>query len=94
MHAVVITVTIDESTADPDSTMIQDQIIPNLRQIPGFVAGYWLEPTGGKALSVVFFESEEVARQTADNMGVTPGASPAPGVTFETVEFTGVAVSS
>jgi hypothetical protein len=56
----------------------------------GFVAGYWLEPAEGQGFSIVLFESEEQARQTAP-----PATSwAAPGVTISGVEFRRVAATA
>ncbi len=61
-------------------------MIPRVRQLPSVVAGYWLEPRDGKGLSITVFEDENAARGALETMGITPGASPAPGVKVESVE--------
>ena len=63
MHAVVITVYV----ADPHDEMgrknLRENVAPGVARAPGFVAGYWLEPTAGnEALSVVLFETEDFAK--------------------------------
>lgn len=85
MHANVVRVTVD-ATADPERKALTEVVIPRVRQLPGVVSGHWLEPVEGKGLSVVVFESEAAARGALDAMGLRPGASPAPGVTVESVE--------
>jgi hypothetical protein len=57
-----------------------------VKAAPGFIAGYWLEARDGHGYSVVLFESEEQARQTAPAAGSSPG----PGVTVERVDFRAV----
>jgi hypothetical protein len=66
VHAVVVSVTI--SDFDQATTFLREQIVPQVKQAPGFVAGYWValdEHQRGR--SVIAFESEEAAR-TAANM--------------------------
>jgi hypothetical protein len=91
MHAVVVNTRVEESAMDPEYKILREQIIPAVRQLPGFVGGYWLAPVTGIGLSVVFFESEDVARKNAETMGVKPGGSLSPGTSFESVEFVEVA---
>ncbi len=61
-----------------------------IRQRPGFVAGYWLEPIGDRALGITFWASEQTARESAA-AGSAPGASTAPGLTIERIETRRVA---
>lgn len=87
MYAVFTVVTVDESARDPNHTVLSQQIVPAVKGTPGVVGGYWLEPAGDKGTSIVLFESEQAARQAAEAMGVKVGASPAPGVVFDSVEI-------
>lgn len=73
MHAVVVTVTIN----DPETAMSQlrEVIVPGASQSPGFVAGYWIglgPEKGGR--SVIVFESEDAARNFADQHQAPPDA--------------------
>ena len=73
MHAVLVSVSIDDEAAARQA--LQDEVVPAVRQLPGFVAGYWLEPEDGKAWSTVIFESEEAAQQAAEGVRQrAPGA--------------------
>ena len=90
MHAVLMTVTIDPAQLDQVQKTLHAEIIPMVSAAPGFVAGYWLEPSDGQALSLVVFDTEEQARQTAP----PAGASPSPGVTIASVEFRPVTAAS
>jgi hypothetical protein len=85
MYANVVEVSVDGSV-DPERKGLHEVVIPRVRQLPGVVAGHWLEPIDGKGLSVTYFETEEAARGAVEAMGLTPGASPAPGVTVERVQ--------
>ena len=76
MHAVVTKVTVTEG---PSATeYLREQIVPTVKQAPGFVAGYWVRLEGGdEGNSVIVLESEEAARSVADrireNIGSNPG---------------------
>jgi hypothetical protein len=90
MHAVLMTVTIDPAEIDRAQKALREEVIPMVSAAPGFVAGYWLEPTDSQGVSLVVFETEEQARQTAP----PAGASPTPGVTIASVEFRPVTASA
>ena len=85
MHANVVRVSVDNSV-DPDRKGLNEVVIPRVRQLPGLIAGHWLEPLDGQGMSVVVFESEAAALAAIEAMGLKPGASPAPGVTIQSVE--------
>ena len=58
MHAVVVTVTIsDHEVAE---SHLREQVVPGVRQAPGFVAGYWTRKDES-GLGMVIFESEDAA---------------------------------
>jgi hypothetical protein len=90
MYAVLMTVTIDPTHLDQAQKTLEEDIVPMVRAAPGFVTGYWLEPSEGQGLSFAVFDTEEHARQTAPPAGV----SPSPGVTIASVEFRPVAASA
>jgi hypothetical protein len=63
MHAVFTQVSISDYEAA--QKMLQSDLIPMVKQAPGFVAGWWLAPVDGKSgsgVSVEVFESEDAAR--------------------------------
>jgi len=80
MYAVVATVDITDGEAATKS--LAEQVIPMVKQAPGFVSGYWIQLDEGHGTSVVVFETEEQARAGAPEVG---GMSP--GVTFTNVTF-------
>ena len=62
MHAVVTTVTITDYEAA--RKMLHSDLIPRVKEAPGFVAGWWMAPADGKSgegMSIEVFESEETA---------------------------------
>jgi hypothetical protein len=85
VHANFIEVSVDLSV-DPERKGLHEGVIPRVRQLPGLVAGYWLDPVGGSGMSLALFETEESARGALESMGIKVGSSPAPGVTVQRIE--------
>jgi hypothetical protein len=79
MHAVVLNVTVTD--ADAAAAALRDQVVPQVSETPGFVAGYWLRLDAGRGTAVVVFESEDAARAAAAQAQV-PGDL----MTFDSVE--------
>ena len=91
MHAIVVTVTISDYEAARQE--LHDRVIPTVKQMPGFVSGYWLAPSDSKGLSIAVFDSEEHANAMAAQL--RDGAFPVPdAVTFESVDVREVAGSA
>jgi hypothetical protein len=84
MHAVVVRVKIDDVDAGLDA--LRNEVVPQVSQAPGFVAGYWTrkDDTG---LSMIVFDSEEAATQASERISSTVPQ----GVTFESAEVREVA---
>ncbi len=55
MHAVVVSLAIEE--LDADLSDLRDRVVPRVSQAPGFVTGYWTRK-GNTGLSLIVFESE------------------------------------
>ena len=68
MHAVVVAVTIDQDHLDEAEETLKDRVVPGVRQLPGVVAGYWLQPAPGQGYSTVVFDSEEHAKAGAETV--------------------------
>ena len=79
MHAVVVRVSISDVGAA--LAALRDQVVPQVSQAPGFVAGYWTREDNA-GLSMIVFESEDAARAASERI---PGTVP-DGVTLEDVE--------
>jgi hypothetical protein len=71
MHAVVVSVTINDFEQARD--YLRSEIVPRVKQAPGFVAGYWVHIEGGKGRGTIVFESEDAARGAADQISQQPG---------------------
>ena len=80
MHAVVVTVTIDDMDAAAEE--LREQVVPMVSAAPGFIAGYWVAVSGDKGASIVVFDSEASAQALAANVTPPPGSA----VTLESVE--------
>ena len=80
MHAAVVKVTI--SDFEPAREFLLNQVVPQVSQAPGFVAGYWTRGEAGDGLSMVVFESEEAARAATERIETPPGGE----VTVDSVE--------
>jgi hypothetical protein len=80
MHAVVVRVNIK----DPEgaTSELRDNVVPRVKEAPGFVAGYWTRKDGG-GLSMIVFESEDQANAAAEMI---------PQVVPEGVDFQGAEV--
>jgi hypothetical protein len=79
MHAVVLNVTVTD--ADAATAALLDQVVPQVSQTPGFVAGYWVRLDAGRGTAVVVFESEDAARSAA-----AEAQPPGDLMTFDSIE--------
>jgi hypothetical protein len=92
MHALAVTVSIAPGQFEGARRALQSQVIPRVKQAPGFVKGYWTVSAGHeRGTSLAVFDSQQNAENAA-NMART-GQMP-PGVTLvssEVCEVTGEA---
>src|SRR5437588_12812097 len=58
MHAVLVNVKLSDN---PDPTILREQVVPQVKELQGFVAGYWTRGDG-VGRSIVVFDSEENAQ--------------------------------
>jgi hypothetical protein len=73
MHAVLTVVNFDSSEDEAVQSLHSD-IIPMVKQSPGFVRGSWFgDDKGGHGL--VVFDTEEQARQGVQEVGFTIGGA-------------------
>ena len=80
MHAVVVNLTIHDPEAD--LRVLRNQVVPQVSQAPGFVAGYWTRKSNA-GLSMIVFDSEDAATAAA---GDVRSAIPDAMVTLESIE--------
>ena len=89
MHAVVVNVTINDF--EGGRQMLEEEVVPRVKQAPGFVAGYWTRAEDNSGLSMMVFESEEAARGAADFIRSQPGSD---AVTLDNVAVREVVASA
>jgi hypothetical protein len=89
MHAVLTSVTIKDQGAAEG--YLREQVVPNVKQAPGFVAGYWVRD-GGVGRGVIVFESEDAARAASDRISERVGENP--GVALDSVTVGEVVASA
>jgi hypothetical protein len=65
MHAVVVSVTIND--ADAATEHLRNEVAPGVKQAPGLVNAYWVR-IDDKGRSMGLFESEDAARSVADRI--------------------------
>jgi len=84
MHAVVVTVSVEQNQLEAARKALKEQVVPRVRGSKGFLKGYW---TAGadqtQGLSLVVFDSEQNARDAANMVRANPTP---PGVTLRNVE--------
>jgi hypothetical protein len=72
MHAVLVSVTINDGEAA--TKHLRGEIVPRVKQAPGFVAGYWVRAENGdQGRGTIVFESEDAARAAAERIQQDPG---------------------
>ena len=87
MHAIVTHVTIND--VDAATEALSSQVVPRVKELPGFAAGYWVSVGENKGVSIVAFDSEDAARQASEQM-----QPPGDFVSFDSVEVGEVAASA
>ena len=65
MHAVVVRVTIKDP--EPALNTLREEVVPQVSQAPGFVAGYWTREDNN-GMSMIVFESEDAARNASERI--------------------------
>ncbi len=88
MHARITTIEGLPDKMDDATRHVQEQTLPQLRQMDGFKGFVALaESEGGRLLGVAFWESEEALRSTEEAVsGIRSGAAEATGGTVAGVE--------
>jgi hypothetical protein len=66
MHAQVVTVDFTDVEAAVKGL---EELVPNMKASPGFVAGYWVRLDDSHGTSIAVFDTEDQARATAPPVG-------------------------
>lgn len=86
MYAVVGNWTLAEGHWEEQLRGLHEQIVPLVRQSPGFVAGYWLgDRATGKTHSTIILEDEEAARRFQAFVEGNPASREQAGVRLESL---------
>jgi hypothetical protein len=72
MHAVVVRETGDPARIEASGDLVSANVLPRVRQAPGFVSAIWMTDGAGGTLNVLAFESEETARAALDAARTSP----------------------
>jgi hypothetical protein len=81
MHAVIVSVTVNDGEAATRN--LRNEVVPRVKQAPGFVAGYWVRIEGGdKGRGTIVCESEDAARAVASQIEADTNDA----VTFDSIE--------
>ena len=89
MHAVVVNVTI--SDFDRGRQMLEEEVVPRVKQAPGFVAGYWTRAEDNSGMSMLVFESAEAADGAAQFIKSQGGSD---AVTIDSIDVREVVASA
>jgi hypothetical protein len=74
-HAAVIQVKIDpDSEREHRQAILDEFVLPQTRELPGFEKGIWLNDGAGTGTCVVIFDTESHARNAIDSL--TPAGGP------------------
>jgi hypothetical protein len=85
MHALFVTAHIEPGRNEEEGVrFLQSDVLPQLKQFPGVVGGYWLATKDSESLAVVLFDNEDAAKHMAE-VGL-PQAPPPPGATLGAIE--------
>jgi hypothetical protein len=85
MHALLVTAQVEPGPEEKGLEYLRTNVLPQLKQIPGLLSGYWLATTkDGESLAVLLFEKEAAAQEMAQ-IGL-PNAPQPPGATLGNIE--------
>lgn len=68
MHAVVVEVGVESGREEEGIAYLHANVLPAVKQAPGLVSGYWLASKEGQGLTVLVFDREEAAQETAGDL--------------------------
>jgi len=66
MHAQIVTVDFTDAEVAIKGL---EELVPNVKASPGFVAGYWVRLDDSHGTSIAVFDTEDQARATAPPVG-------------------------
>jgi hypothetical protein len=84
VHALLVTAHVEQGREEAGLEYLRTSVLPQLKQVPELLSGYWLATKDGESLAIVLFANEESAQDMAKN-GL-PNAPQPPGATLGTIE--------
>ena len=72
MYAVVVREAGDAEQIDQGGDYVGANVVPRVRQAPGFVSAFWMSDGSGNTLNVMAFATEEAARSALDSARRAP----------------------
>jgi hypothetical protein len=72
MYAVVVRESGDPEQIEASAGLVSSNVVPRVRQAPGFVSAIWMSDGSGRTLNVIAFESEEAARAALEAARTSP----------------------
>ena len=85
MWAMTVTVDVLTATAEDQREGLEREVLPTVRQLPGFRHGTWmLHESGRSGMGVLVFDDEAGARAAADGLQV--GGAAGAGATVASVD--------
>jgi hypothetical protein len=64
MYAAVGVWNMEEGNWEEQQQTLREELVPMVRQIPGFVSGYWMaDQAAGKTYTTIVWEDEEAAQR-------------------------------
>jgi len=93
MYAVLIEVDVSGVPRDAGLQALREQIVPSIKQLPGFQSGTWLPGNDdGKGLSLTLWDTESNAQSMAERFGI--GSNPTTSAAIARCEVREVAVTA
>ncbi|MDQ3304114.1 MAG: hypothetical protein M3518_12305 [Actinomycetota bacterium] len=63
MYAVIAVFNLERAWDEEQQRTVEEQLIPTTREVPGFVAGYWMsDPAESRTHVLTLWDTEEQAR--------------------------------
>jgi hypothetical protein len=72
MYAVVVREVGDADQIDQGGDYVDANVVPRVRQAPGFVSAFWMSDGSGNTLNVIAFATEDAARSALDGARRAP----------------------
>ncbi len=93
MYAVLIEVDVSGVPSDAGLQALREQIVPSIKQLPGFQSGTWLAGNDdGNGLSLTLWDTKANAQTMAERFGI--GSNPTMSAAVARCEIREVAVTA